>query len=57
MLSVSVTGSGFKVREWVERMARVLVDEGHTAGLGFCHQNGKCLRSYEVDEEFHKQLE
>ena len=29
MLSVSETESGFKVRKWVERLAEVLVQEGH----------------------------
>ena len=57
MLSVSVTGSGFHVRKWVERLAGILVEEGHTAGPAFCDKNGKCLRSYQLDEEFHKQLE
>ena len=57
MMSVSETKSGFKVREWVERLASVLVKEGHTSGPAFCHPDGKCLRAFEIDEEFHKQLE
>jgi len=57
MMSVSTTGSGFMVCKWVERLASVLVEEGHHSGSAFCHKNGKCIRSYEIDEEFHKQLE
>jgi len=57
MLSVSLTGSGFEVRKWVQRVAVILVDEGHTSGPAFCHENGKSVRSFEIDEEFQNQLE
>jgi len=57
MLSVSRTGSGFEVRKWVERVAAILVDEGHTSGPAFCHANGRSFRSFEIDEELHNQLD
>ena len=57
MLSVSRTWSGFEVRKWIERVAAILVDEGHTSGPAFCHANGRSFRSYEMDEELHNQLD
>ena len=57
MLSVSVTESGFEVRKWVERLAEVLVQEGHISGPAFCHKDGNCIKMWEIDEELHNQLE
>ena len=57
MMSVSITGSGFKVRAWVERLAQILEAEGKTSGPAFCHPSGRALRSSDVDSEFHTQLE
>jgi len=57
MISVSTTRSGFEVRKWVERVAAIIVNEGHCLGPAFCHSDGKSFRAFEVDEEFHKQLE
>lgn len=57
MMSASTTGSGFEVRKWVEQLAEILVTEGHISGPAFCHENGKSIRAFEIDEEFHDQLE
>ena len=57
MLSASVTGSGFKVRQWVERMASILKIEGRNSGPAFCHASGLVIKTSEIDAEFHSQLE
>ena len=57
LVSVSVTGTGLNVREWVEWWAYVLKREGRTNGPAFCDLNGEVMMSRDVDCEFHNQLE
>jgi len=57
MISVGTTGSGFQVRKWIERIARILVEEEQVVGPAFCHRNGRPIRVTELDEELHMQLE
>ena len=57
MMSASLTGSGFEVRKWIHRLARLLDAEGHVNGPAFCKSNGESLTPGEVDEEFQRQLE
>jgi hypothetical protein len=54
VLLVSVTHSGFNIRLWVERLAKVLMAEGKTSGPAFCNHDGTMLGSTEVDSEFKK---
>lgn len=57
MMSASITGSGFKVRSWAERLAQILIDEGKNSGPAFCHPSGVVIKVVEMDAEFHTQLE
>jgi len=57
MMATSTTGSGFKVRTWIERLASILRLEGKSSGPAFCHPSGRVIRSMEMDSEFHTQLE
>ena len=57
MLSVSVTASGFRVRHWIERVCNILVDENKQSGPAFCHPSGIAIKTIEMDDEFHSQLE
>lgn len=59
LFSVSSTGSGFKVRTWMERLVGVLRLENSPdspPGPAFTNDRGVSLSLYEVDDEFHKQL-
>ena len=57
MMATSITGSGFKVRMWIERLAAILIAEGKDSGPAFCHPSGRVIKSAELDAEFHTQLE
>mmetsp|Transcript_13576 Transcript_13576/g.15829 ORF Transcript_13576/g.15829 Transcript_13576/m.15829 type:complete len:186 (+) Transcript_13576:2206-2763(+) len=56
MVSVSVTGSGLKVRYWVDRWLGILRSEGKSSGPAFCNMSGTVLESGDIDGEFHNQL-
>jgi len=56
MVSVSVTGSGLKVRYWVDRWLGILRSEGRSSGPAFCNMSGTVLESGDIDGEFHNQL-
>ena len=56
MLSVSTTRSGFKVREWVERLVVTLWEEGKTEGPAICDVEGYVIESSKMNQEFREQL-
>ena len=56
MLSVSTTKSGFRVREWVERLVCTLWMEGKTDGPAICDKEGFVMESYKINQEFREQL-
>ena len=56
MLSMSSTKSGFKVREWVERLVVMLWQEGKVNGPALCDKDGYVVESYKVNQEFREQL-
>jgi len=57
MICASVTGSGFRVRHWAERVGAILKTENKMVGPAFCHPSGIVIKSSEMDAEFHTQLE
>ena len=57
MMSASITGSGFHVRRWLERICIILEKENKILGPAFCHPSGMVIKSTEMDAEFHSQLE
>ena len=52
MASVSVTHSGFKVRQWIERLVRMLKKEDRGLGPAFCDLNGETIKYSWMDEKF-----
>ena len=56
MLAVNVTKSGFKVRMWVERMVRTLMNEGKRDGPAICDKEGYLLKASKMNSEFREQL-
>ena len=56
MLSVNETKSGFKVRMWVERLVRILVNEGKRDGPAMCDADGYLIDSGMINREFREQL-
>ena len=56
MLSVSETKSGFKVREWVERLVVTLWCEGKRDGPAICDIDGFVIDSTKMNQEFREQL-
>jgi len=57
MLSVSQTQSGFEVRKWVDRLVAMIVLESRTSGPAFCSSSGNVIRSQDMENGFHSQLE
>lgn len=56
MLSVNETKSGFKVRMWVERLVRTLMNEGKRDGPAICDKEGYLLQTSKINAEFREQL-
>ena len=56
MLAVNITKSGFQVRMWVERMLRILMNEGKREGPAICDEDGYLLKSAQINLEFRQQL-
>ena len=56
MLSVNITKSGFKVRMWIERLVRTLMNEGKRDGPAMCGEDGYLIDSHPVNKEFREQL-
>ena len=56
MLAVNVTKSGFKVRDWVERLVVVLWKEGKRDGPAICDRDGYVIDSGKLNQEFRDQL-
>ena len=56
MLSVSVTKSGFRVRDWVERLVATLWKEGKKDGPAICDKDGYVVESGRMNQEFREQL-
>jgi hypothetical protein len=52
MVSVPVTDSKFKVRFWVEKLERVLREEGRGLGPAFCDTKGDMLNYSWIEERF-----
>ena len=57
MLCSSITASGFKIREWVEKLSLILRSEKRLVGPAFCHKDGSSYSSTEINEKFHVLLE
>ena len=56
MLSVDVTKSGFKVRDWVERLVLTLWNEGKRDGPAICDSDGYVVEASRMNQEFREQL-
>ena len=56
MLAVNITKSGFQVGMWVERMLRILMNEGKREGPAICDEDGYLLKSAQINLEFRQQL-
>ena len=56
MLSVNITKSGFKVRMWIERWIKTLMNEDKVDGPAMCEEDGFLVESGKVNREFKEQL-
>ena len=56
MLARSVTKSGFRVRDWVERLVVMLWKEGKVNGPALCDEEGYVVEPFQVNQEFREQL-
>ena len=59
MVMVNKSKSGLRFRDWMEKLASILIQEGkqYVAGPAFCHQNGTMVMSYQMNEVLHELLE
>ena len=58
MVSVSTTGSGLKVRFWLEKLVQLLVSENKTSiGPAFCMKDGKVIDYWEMNNSFISEIE
>ena len=56
MLARSVTKSGFRVRDWVERLVVMLWKEGKANDPALCNEEGYVVEPFQVNQEFREQL-
>ena len=58
MVAVSTTGSGLKVRFWIERLVQVLVAENRiSVGPAFCTNEGMMIDYWEMNNNFISEVE
>ena len=57
MISTDITGSGIKVRQWLERLVEVLTNEDKPMGPAFCDSSGEMIGYWEMNNSFIKELE
>ena len=57
MVSTDVTGSGIKVRKWIERLVVILELEDKPMGPAFCDINGDMIEYWQMNNAFVKELE